>query len=203
MQSAAQERPNSHDSLTGEWFAAYVKHHHERKAAQLLKQKGIEVFLPQIKEVHRWKDRNKALFLPLFPGYLFLFSDLRDKFQILNTPGVFFLVESAGIACPVPRHEIDAIRRLIGSGVQVKPHPFVSAGDRVRIRSGPLSGVQGMLTHFKNQYRVVLSVGLLQKAVSIEVEAANVERIVEPRSNHHGSQAADLGRNKQRIQVAS
>jgi transcriptional antiterminator NusG len=191
MQSAWNERVNPQGQLAAEWYAAYTKHQHEKKAAHLLECKGVEVFLPQQKVIHRWKDRNKTLFLPLFPGYLFLHSNLRDKFQILNTPGVFFLVENAGRACPIPRHEIDSIRRIVDSGVQAQAHPFVNKGDQVRICSGPLSGVTGMLTRFKNQYRVVLTVELLQKAVSIEVEIGNVEQIVAS-AKSHGSLPAEL-----------
>jgi transcription antitermination factor NusG len=179
MQLTSYERaPNQR---AAEWFAVYVKHHHERKAADLLQRKDIEVFLPEQKVIRRWKDRNKSLSLPLFPGYIFLHSDLHDRFQILNTPGVFFLVESAGRACPIPKPEIDSIRRVVESGLPAQTHPFVAAGDRVRISSGPLSGVIGILTHFKNQQRVVLTVELLQKAILIEVEAGSLERIVDGR----------------------
>jgi transcription termination/antitermination protein NusG len=182
---ASQESETHQDHPVAEWYAAYVKHHHERKVADLLERKGLEVFLPQQKAVHRWKDRNKTLFLPLFPGYLFLETTLEDKFQILNTPGVFFLVENGGRACPISRQEIESIRRVVEVGAQVQAHPYVSTGDRVMIRSGPLSGVTGILTRFKNQYRVVLTVELLEKAVSIEVEIGNVERIHGPDRGHN------------------
>lgn len=187
------ERASPQGKVGAEWYAAYIKHQHEKKAAHLLERKGVEVFLPLQKVINRWKDRNKEICLPLFPGYLFLHSNLQDKFQILNTPGVFFLVENGGRACPIPRQEIDSIRRIVESGVHAQAHPFVSTGDRVRICSGPLSGVAGMLTRFKNQYRVVLTVELLQRAASIEVEIGNVERIGESKRNH-GALAVELKR---------
>jgi transcription antitermination factor NusG len=183
MRLALQESEVSQNQLDAEWYAAYVKHHHERKAADLLERKGIEVFLPQQKVVHRWKDRDKALSLPLFPGYLFLQCGLQDKAKIISTPGVFFLVENGGRACPVPRQEIDSIRRIVKDGLQVQAHAFINAGDRVRICGGPLAGVTGILTRIKNQYRVVLTVELLQKALSIEVEIDNVQRIHELNRN--------------------
>ncbi len=166
-----------------QWYAAYVKHQHERKATDLLQRKGIEAFLPEQKVMRHWKDRNKELFLPLFPGYLFLHTNLQDKLAILNTPGVFFIVENGGRACPISREEIESIRRVTEAGLAAQPHEFVTEGDRVRVRSGPLSGVVGILTQFKNQYRVVLAVGLLQKAVSVEVNASNVERISKVENN--------------------
>jgi transcription antitermination factor NusG len=158
-----------------EWYAAYVKHQHERKAADLLERKGVEVFLPQHKVVRRWKDRNKTIALPLFPGYVFVRTALENKVQILSTPGVFFLVESRGRACPIARPEIEAIRRVMHAGVPAQAHPFVTTGDWVTISSGPLAGITGILTNIKNRFRVILSVQLLQKALSIEVEINNVE----------------------------
>lgn len=161
---------------TTQWYAAYVKHQHEKKAAAHLQRKGVDVFLPEQKVSRVWKDRKKLLSLPLFPGYLFLRSDLRDRIEILNTPGIFFLVENAGRSCPIPDHEIDAIRRVANSGLPAREHPFITAGDRVRVRSGPLAGVVGILSYVKNQYRMVLRVELLRKALSVEVEVANVDR---------------------------
>jgi transcription antitermination factor NusG len=177
MQSALRASDHQQDAPASDWYAAYVKHHHERKVADLLARKGAEVFLPQQKVVHRWKDRNKTLFLPLFPSYLFLQCDLSDKFRILSTPGLFFLVENAGRACPITPQEIDSIRRLVNGGLPALAHPFVTVGDRVRVCAGPLYGVTGILTRLRQQYRVVLTVEALQKALSVEVEIENVERI--------------------------
>ena len=177
MQLASRNRDIRGKSAQFEWYAAYVKHHHERKAADLIERKGVEVFLPMQKTIRRWKDRNKLLSLPLFPGYLFVQCNLGERLSILNTPGVFFLVESAGRVCPIPREEIETIRVAVERGVHAQPHPFVATGDRVRISSGPLSGINGILTRFKNQYRVVLGVELLQKAVSVEVDIENVEHV--------------------------
>ena len=166
-----------------EWYAAYVKHQHERKAADLLGRKGVEVFLPQQKAVHRWKDRNKTIAVPLFPGYVFLRTALENKVQILSTPGVFFLVESRGRACPIATPEIEAIRRVINAGVPAQAHPFVTTGDWVTICSGPLAGITGILTNIKNRFRVILSVQLLQKALSVEVEINNVELLKRAKQN--------------------
>jgi transcription elongation factor/antiterminator RfaH len=164
-------------SEEAQWYALYMKHHHEKKAASLLERKGIEVFLPLYKAVHRWKDRKKAVSLPLFPGYMFLRSDLRNKTEILNTPGVFFLVENAGRASPVPEHEVEAVRAVVTSKVSYEPHIFLQSGEFVQIRSGPLAGVQGFFVRSKNQQRVVVSVEVLHKAVSVEVDITNVQKI--------------------------
>jgi transcription termination/antitermination protein NusG len=177
MRIAHDQSPLDETRSETDWFAAYVKHQHENKVALLLDRARIEVYLPQQQVTHQWKDRSKKLSLPLFPGYVFLRSDLKEKFKILNTPGVFFLVESAGRACPIPDWEMECIRRVAESGVQTQHCDFPSAGDRVGIIRGPLAGVTGILTRFKNQYRVVVTVELLRKALSVEVEIGNVERV--------------------------
>jgi len=158
------------------WYALYAKHHHEKKVADVLRRKGIEIFLPLHPTLRRWKDRKKTVAMPLFPGYLFLRSDLRNKLEILSTAGVFFLVENGGRACPVPEHEIEAVRAVVEGDAPFEPHPYLEAGERVRIKSGPLAGICGLYVKGKNQHRVVISVELLRKAVSVEVDVTNVEK---------------------------
>jgi transcription antitermination factor NusG len=163
------------------WYAAYVKHQHERKAADLLQTKGVEVLLPLQKVVRQWKDRKKTLSLPLFPSYLFVHTNLEDKWEILNTPGIFSLVGSKDRASTIPLEEIESIRRLVASGQPSQAHSYLASGDRVQVCAGPLQGMTGILDRFKNQYRVVINVELLQMAVSIEVELSNLQLAQIPR----------------------
>jgi len=159
------------------WYAIYARHQHERTAAELLTRKGFEVLLPEYRSLRRWKDRNKTVFLPLFPCYLFVRTDLSRKVDILRTAGVSWLVESGGCACPIPESDIQAINKIIRSPGQIEPHPYLKIGEWVRVRHGILEGVEGILTRFKNQYRVVLIVEPLRKAVAVEVNLAAVEPI--------------------------
>jgi transcription antitermination factor NusG len=157
------------------WYAIYAKHQHEKSAADLLSRKGFQILLPLYRSIRRWNDRNKAILLPLFPSYLFVRTDLSRKLEILRTPGVFWLVESGGCASPIPDGQIEAIHKIIQSPDQVAPHPYLKAGERVRIRHGSFEGVQGILTRFKNQYRIVVAIEQLQRAVAIEIDLASVE----------------------------
>jgi transcription antitermination factor NusG len=165
------------DSADARWYAVYTKHQHEKKAADLLTRKGVEVYLPFHHSVRQWQDRKKTLALPLFPGYVFLRSTLENKAEILSTPGLFFIVESAGHACSIPDHEIESLRTITSSQALIEAHPFLHSGDYVWIQRGPLAGVRGILTRVKNQNRVVLCVELLRKAVSVEIDVADVEKI--------------------------
>lgn len=157
------------------WYAVYTKHQHEKKCADLLKQKSIEVYLPLYQSTRRWQDRKKVLSLPLFPSYVFLRSNLQARLNILNTPGVFFIVGNALGACPVADADIESMQAMTKSRLPIEPHPVLQSGDRVRIWRGPLAGVQGILVRLNNQDRLVLSIEPLQRAVSVEVNIADVE----------------------------
>jgi len=164
-------------TATEPWYAVYTKHQHEKRAADLLRSKGMEVFLPLYHEPHRWKDRTQIVSLPLFPCYLFVRTDLAQKVEILSTAGVFGLVGNGRQACPVPESEIEAVQKLVRNSHTVRPHPFLKSGDHVRICRGALAGIEGILTRVKNQYRVVISVDLLNKSLAVEVDFSVLQAI--------------------------
>jgi transcription antitermination factor NusG len=159
------------------WFALTAKHQHEPTVARLLAAKGFEVFQPTYTEVRRWKDRNKALQLPLFPGYVFFCGGLERRVEILSTPGVFSIVAFGDSAAEISGDEIDAIRRAAYSQIALQPHPFLTVGDRVRVMSGPLAGVAGILQRQRDAYRLVLSVELLGRSAAVEIDSTSVERV--------------------------
>jgi transcription antitermination factor NusG len=159
------------------WHALYTRHQHERLVAYALTSKGFDIFLPQYRAIHRWKDRRKELELPLFPNYVFIRGGLDRMLNILTTPGVHSLVAWGGRPADIPQHEIDAVRRLVESPLRIQQHPFIKCGDRVRIISGPLEGIEGILIRSKSAYRLVLSVEMLARSASVEVDASMVERV--------------------------
>jgi transcription antitermination factor NusG len=159
------------------WHALYTRHQHEKAVAAVLRQKGLEVFLPLYATAHRWKDRTKQLALPLFPCYVFVRGGLDCRQAVLTTPGVFSFVGCAGRPEEIPEADMEAIFRILRSTLQVEPHPFLRCGDQVRVNSGPLEGIEGILVRKKGLFCLVLSVEMLQKAVAVEVDASTVERI--------------------------
>jgi transcription antitermination factor NusG len=159
------------------WYALYTKHQHEKKAGSYLETRGFEVLLPTRRSANRWKDRTKIISVPIFPCYVFVKSALERKLDLLRAPGVFWMVGNSRGASAVPELEIEALRKIMRSNARIEPHPYLKNGDRVRVRSGPLSGLEGILVRIKNTYRVVLSVELLQKAVAVEVDLSIVERL--------------------------
>lgn len=115
-----------------------------------------------------------TLELPLFPGYLFVRLALRDRLQVLRVPGVARLVGFNGAATPLPDTEIESLRRALAEGLRAEPHPYLKVGRSVRITTGPLAGREGILKRYKGDLRVVLSIELIQRSISVEVDASSV-----------------------------
>ena len=160
-----------------DWYALYTRHQHEKAVAQVLSGKGFEVFLPLYVAVRRWKHRDKQLSLPLFPCYVFVHGGAMRRLDVVMTPGVHGFVECGGKPAAIPDQEIDQVRQVVTRSTQVEPHPFLKCGDWVRVKSGPLAGIEGILVRKKNLLRLVLSVELLEKSVAVEVDASTVERV--------------------------
>jgi len=180
MSKAFDEELHWSEPVAEAWYAIYTRFQHEKSAAALLQRKNFEVFLPTYRSVHQWCDRNQLVTLPLFPCYLFLRTNVDRKVDVLRTAGVRWFVENAKRACEVSDAEIETLRRVCSTGVGVLPHPFLRHGDHVRVRTGPLAGTEGFFVRTKNQYRVVISVELLRKGVSAEVDRGDIERIGKP-----------------------
>ena len=181
----------SSDSRAGEyaetsvpWYALHTNYQHEKAVARILTQKRFDIFLPLYDVAHRWKDRTKQLSLPLFPCYVFIQGGLDRRLEVLNTPGVFGFVGWSGRAAAIPEAEIEAVLRMIESSLKVEPHPFLKCGDWVRVKSGPLQGIEGILVRKKNLFRLVLSVEMLQKSVAVEVDVTAVESVTRPDLAH-------------------
>jgi len=158
-----------------QWYAICTRHQHEKAVSERLSGIGFEVFLPTYQVARQWKDRVKHLSLPLFPCYVFLRCVLGQRLEVLATPGVHSLVTFAGRPAPIPEIQVDAIRRVIESHLQVEPHPFLSCGDWVRVKFGPLAGIEGILIRKKTAYRLILSAQLLGQSIAVEVDAFSVE----------------------------
>lgn len=165
-----------HGTAASAWYALHTKHQHEKSVTNVLAEKGFEVFCPTYAEVHRWKDRNKEVTLALFPGYLFFANALERKVDLLSTPGVCAIVSFGNTPALIPQSEIEAIQLAMLSSRLMGPHPFLKEGDKVRLRSGPLAGIEGILQRRKDGYRLVLSIELLGRSVAVEVEQSDIYR---------------------------
>ena len=159
------------------WWALYTRHQHEKTVAEILRSKGVEVFLPLYSSVRRWKDRKKLLEMPLFPGYVFVRGVVAQRLHVMTTPGVHMILSQGDRAALIPEDEIQAIRQTMEGNYHVEPHPFLKCGERVRVKRGSLGGVEGILVRKKNVFRLILSVQMLAQAVAVEIDAADVEPV--------------------------
>lgn len=161
--------------LEPRWYAAYSYANHEKRVAEQLAQRSVEHFLPLYESVRRWKDRRVRLELPLFPGYVFVHLALRDRLRVLQIPSVVRLVGFGGLPAALPDEQVEILRAGLAGQLRAEPHPLLTVGRRVRIVRGPLAGLAGILQRKKSNFRFVLSVELIQRAIAVDVDAADVQ----------------------------
>jgi len=160
------------------WFAVYTSSRHEKKVAAYFAAREIQFFLPLYGARHRWANRCAMnIELPLFPGYVFVRIASQERVRVLEVPGVLSMVGFGRIPAPLPDFEIEALRSGLGLG-KIEPHPFLVIGERVRIKRGPMAGMQGILVRRKSSFRVVLALDVIMKCVAVEVDAEDVEAAV-------------------------
>jgi len=157
------------------WYALYTCPRHEKRVAEQIQQRRISCFLPLYRSVRRWKDRRKELELALFPGYVFVRVALQDRFRVLQLPSVVRFVSFNGHPVALPEAEIESLRRGLEGCVRMAPHPYLQIGRRVRVRNGPMAGLEGILQRRKEGLRLVVSIEMLMRAVAVEVDEADVE----------------------------
>jgi transcription antitermination factor NusG len=166
--------------ISPEWYAVHVRSRHEFQVHDRLTKKGLEAFLPTVERLRRWKDRKKLVEFPLFPGYLFVHTtrEPNSLLNILKVKGVVrMLCTIPGQPDPVPDDQIEALRKLVENKQELDPYPYLNEGQRVRIRKGPLAGVEGILVEKLEKHLLVLSVDVLRQGVAVTITASDVERI--------------------------
>jgi len=159
------------------WYAVSTRSRREKIAACMLENLEIQHFLPLFNEERRWSDRKQIVALPLFPGYLFVriarSSDV--QLRVLKVPGIVDFVSNRNGPLAIPEGDIENVRAVISHGVGCSPHPFLNVGDRVRVARGPLAGLEGIVTRCGAQSRLVISVEMIQRSISVSVAESDVE----------------------------
>jgi transcription antitermination factor NusG len=160
-----------------DWFALRVRARAERTVSDFLKGRGYETLCPTYVDRRKYSDRIKTVEAALFPGYTFCCFDPSNRLPVLSSPGVDYVVGFGQQPHPVDPNEIQALSAIVDSGVLAQPHPFLKVGQKVRVESGPLTNLEGILLATKSDYRLVLSVTLLQRSVVAELDSAHVRVI--------------------------
>jgi transcription antitermination factor NusG len=170
----------NHELRTINWFAVNVRSRHEFQVSERLGGSGIETFLPTMEKLRVWKDRKKSLQFPLFPGYLFVHTDTSHhaRLTVLKTKGVVRLLGTVpGEPEPVPEDQIFSLKKLVETKAALDPYPYLNEGRRVRIKKGPLTGVEGILAQRSERYTLVLSVDILRQSAAVTIDASEVEAV--------------------------
>ena len=165
---------------SSKWYALHTRSRFEQKVYDGLQGKSIQGFLPRIQVMSRRKDRHKKILVPMIPGYVFVLSDLEpeEHLNIVKTVGVVRMVGFMGRPVPANEEEISSLMILDGTDRTVQNQRYMKEGDRVMIMDGPLKGLVGFyLRHKAQSERVVVSVELLQRSVSVEIENWALEKI--------------------------
>ena len=161
------------------WYALYTRSRFEKKLLSELTDRSVEVFLPMREVLSRWKDRKKRIWMPLFPGYIFVYhvDTPANRYRVLNVPGAVRFVGLEGRADQVPEEQITAIRTFLEASIAIDPYPYLRVGECVEVIAGPLKGIQGLLVKKKGRFRFVLQVDLIRQAISVEIDASDVRHV--------------------------
>lgn len=162
-----------------QWFAIQTRYRYEQRVANDLAAKGLENYLPVLREVHQWKDRKKSVEVPAFGGYLFARFEATqcNRVCVLETTGVVRLLGHQGELEAVPDGEIESLRLSLNSGAPCTRHPYLANGSLLRIERGPLSGLEGRLVRAANALRLVVCVASVGQAIAVEVAREDVAPI--------------------------
>lgn len=161
------------------WFAVFTLPQNEKSVVRQLALREVEAFLPTYETIRVWKNRQRVrTVLPLFPTYLFVHISCRQRTRVLESPGVIQIVGNSREHVPVPDAAIELLRAGV-KGRNMEPYRELVVGRKVRIRSGSMEGVQGVLVRKGNGLRFVLAIELINQYAAIEVDAEDLEQIAD------------------------
>ena len=160
------------------WYAVHTRSRHEKQVDLFLSERGVETFLPLVHTLSRRRDRKKYVDIPLFPGYLFVFAEKERLYDVKYTRGVTRIIGTdLGVPTPIPDKQILDIKSVMETEVQLDPFPYLKKGRMVRVKLGPLKGMEGILVERKGHYKLVIQIDLLQKGAAAEVYISDIEPI--------------------------
>lgn len=177
-----EEKDRSGPAGSGEalhWYALNVRPRHEFRVCQAIEALGTaEGFLPVYQDRRRWSDRFKTVEVPLFPGYVFARLNWdRARISVLRVSGVVSFVGFGGSAASVPDSEIDSVRIALATGFPVRAWPFLKPGQSIRVDAGPLRGAEGVIVKQRDEWHMVVTIAILQRAVAVTLPRADLSAV--------------------------
>ncbi len=159
-----------------QWYAFRVRSRHEKQVSISLREKGYQECLPLTKSRRRWADRFTTVEMPLFSGYVFCEAERSEIGKIRATPGIVDVIRAGSTPLPADRSEIEGLRKAVQTDLHMESWPYVNPTpfSRMRVMSGPLSGLEGVLMEVRGSEKLILSVDLLQRSVLVELPISSV-----------------------------
>lgn len=165
------------ETSVSRWYAVYVKSRYEKKTSKLLEDKSIETYLPLIGRLKQWSDRKKMVEEPLFKSYLFVQTDLKNYYEILNTPGIVKFVTFEGKPVPVPDNQIIAVKEYIGGSDMeddIEQMQDIHEGQMVEIVYGQMRGLIGRLVDIRGKQRVIVDIEAVGQSLPLSVSRSQI-----------------------------
>ena len=169
------------DKLIPAWYALHTKSRFENVVNEGLSKKALDVFLPKITVKSRRRDRHKMIRVPLFPGYVFVRTDLNpyEHVEILKTTGAVRLIGSIRGPVPIADATIDSLKIMVATDEEVITGTRFKKGDRVMVVRGPFAGVTGVFSRYRGDGRVIVNIEALGQFAAVNVHADDVEKLPE------------------------
>lgn len=153
------------------WYAVYTKPRHEKLVYSMLTDKGVECYLPLVKEVRQWSDRRKRVEEPVIRGYVFVHVTPRKTLDVLQTFGVVRFIMFQECYAIIPDFQIEALKRAIESGMELRSREYLQGGQLVEVIEGPLKGVIGSVQRFENEDRFVIRLDAVKTSYELRIES--------------------------------
>ena len=167
------------DKLMPEWYVVHTKNRFENVVFESLQKKSLQTFLPKILVRSKRKDRRKMIRVPLFPGYLFVKTDLNpsEHLEIVKTTGAVKLIGNKTGPISVPDEIVDSLKIIVAAENKVITGSRFQKGDRVMVVAGPFTGVTGIFSRYKGQGRVIVHIDALGQFAAVDVSEDDVEKM--------------------------
>ena len=161
------------------WYVLHTKSRFENVVHDGLLKKNIEVYLPKIKVQSKRRDRRLMIRVPLFPGYVFVKTDLHpyQHLDIVKTVGAVRLIGTKDGPVPVPEDTIESLKIMVSVDQPILTGNRLKKGDRVMVLNGPLAGVTGTFVRYRGKGRVVVNIEALGQYAGVDVDENDVERV--------------------------
>ena len=169
------------NTLTHAWYALHTRSRFENVVNEGLGKKSLEVFLPKIQVKSKRRDRKLLIRVPLFPGYLFVKTNLNpnEHIEILKTIGAVRLVGNKDGPVSIPDDSLESLKIMVATDHPVATGSRFKKGDRVMVVEGPFAGVIGTFVRYRGKERVIVNIEALGQYAGVDVSEDDVEKLPE------------------------